>query len=123
FIYFVPTLTITQNLVGPDARATAIAIYSLAPNLIGMGLGPTLAGLASDMFAQRSFTGGVYLAACPGGIAPPGAPAGLADACATAAAHGIRGALALVSCLYLWAAIHYFFVGRTLREESYPVQA
>jgi len=120
FIFFVPTLVITQNLVGPESRATAIAVYSLSPNLIGMGLGPTLAGLSSDLFAGSAFPfGEAYAAACPGGIAPPGASAAVADACATASAYGVQAALALVSCLYLWAAVHYFLLGRTLEAETY----
>ena len=119
FIFFVPTLVITQNLIGPEARATAVAVYSLSPNLIGMGLGPTLAGLASDLFAKGAFMAGDYAAACPGGIAPTGAPAALADACAAASAHGIKAALLLVSALYLWAALHYALLGRTLRADSY----
>jgi predicted MFS family arabinose efflux permease len=119
FIFFVPTLAMTQNMVAAQSRATAIAVYSLVANLIGQGLGPTLAGLASDRIAGGSFTGaGQYLTACPGGKAPPGSADMLVQACDAAAAGGIRGALLIVSFLYAWAAFHYYMVGRTLAKES-----
>ena len=103
---------------GRGSRSGALA--SLAANIIGMGLGPTLTGYASDRFAERAFTGaGNFLAVCPGGKAPAGAAEALGQACDAAAAYGIRGALLCVSLLYAWAAIHYFLLGRTLGAESY----
>jgi predicted MFS family arabinose efflux permease len=118
FFFYVPTLTITQNLVGPQSRATAIAVYSLAASIIGSGFGPTLTGLASDLFAQGAFPAGDFAGSCPGGIAPAAASAALASECSAAAAHGVRSALLLVSCLYVWSAFHYYMVGRTLKEDS-----
>ncbi|MBC2777025.1 spinster family MFS transporter [Parasphingopyxis marina] len=118
FIFFVPTITITQNLVGAESRATAVALYSLGVNLIGMGIGPTLVGLASDLFAQSDFGTADFIRACPGGVAPDGAVPALGEACASAAAYGLQGALMLVACVYLWAALHYYLVGRSLPQES-----
>lgn len=119
FIFFVPTLAITQNLVPAQSRATAIAVYSLAANLIGTGFGPTVTGYLSDRFARGHFGGGDYLALCPGGKAPAGAPGSLGQACEAAGAYGLSWALAIVSLLFAWAAVHYFLLGRTIREESH----
>ncbi|HTU09625.1 MAG TPA: MFS transporter [Allosphingosinicella sp.] len=120
FIFFVPTLAITQNLVPAQSRATAIAVYSLAANLIGTGFGPTVTGFISDRVAKGHFTaGGDYPAMCPGGRAPGGAADSLRQACEGAGAYGLSWALALVSLLFLWAALHYFLLGRTIREESH----
>lgn len=38
-----------QSLAGPDRRAKAAALFQLSINLVGMGLGPSLAGLLSDL--------------------------------------------------------------------------
>jgi MFS family permease len=123
FFFYVPTLTITQNLVGPESRATAIAVYSLAASILGSGFGPALTGLASDLFAQSAFPLGNFAASCPGGIAPAGAQGAVASACAAAGAYGVRSALLIVACLYGWAAFHFWMVGRTLREESHQPSA
>ncbi len=118
FIFFVPTLAITQNLVTAQSRATAIAVYSLAANLIGTGFGPTVTGFISDRFARAHFTGGDFAAMCPGGRATAGADSALTQACGAAGAYGLSWALAIVSLLFVWAAMHYVLVGRTIREDS-----
>lgn len=46
--------TVTQNAVSPEMRATSAAFMLFAVNLIGLGLGPQLAGLVSDL-VQPSF--------------------------------------------------------------------
>ena len=44
-----PIFSVLQTLVPPSMRATAVAIVSLAANLIGIGLGPLGAGMLSDL--------------------------------------------------------------------------
>jgi predicted MFS family arabinose efflux permease len=48
-LYYGPTYACVQGLVRPEARATATSLMLFAQNLIGLGLGPTLFGLLSDL--------------------------------------------------------------------------
>ena len=64
-----PVFATIQTLVPPRMRATAISVIYLFSNLIGMGLGPLLAGALSD--ALRPWAGEqslryALLALCPG---------------------------------------------------------
>jgi len=50
FGYFIgPTLALIQRLVDQRMRATAFALLMLAANLVGMGIGPQLVGVLSDL--------------------------------------------------------------------------
>ena len=46
--YYGPILSVTQSLVPPGLRAICNAVLLLVFNLIGLGLGPWLVGMASD---------------------------------------------------------------------------
>ncbi len=48
-MYIGPTYSCGQGLVRPQARAMASAVLLFAQNLIGLGLGPLLFGIASDL--------------------------------------------------------------------------
>jgi predicted MFS family arabinose efflux permease len=48
-----PTYALSQSLVRVNMRATSMAILVVLLNLIGVGLGPTIAGILSDLFATR----------------------------------------------------------------------
>jgi predicted MFS family arabinose efflux permease len=117
FIYYTPTLALAQNMVGANMRASSAFVVSLVLGLVGIGLGPTLMGTLSDLFASRAFSTGSFLAACPGGAAPTGAVAALAEACRLASATGIRHALVAVSLLFVWAGLHYLLAARHLRRD------
>jgi hypothetical protein len=90
-------------------RTTAAFVYFFISTLVGVGFGPPLMGLASDVFAW---------------IALPVAQAGLCDAarpigvCATASALGLRHALMASIGLYAWAAMHYWLAARALAAEK-----
>lgn len=43
-----PVFSTLQDLVAPQARATAVAVVALAGVLVGQGLGPLLVGVISD---------------------------------------------------------------------------
>lgn len=73
-----------QALVPANGRATAVSIYVLLINGIGVSLGPVLVGLLSDLFAPR--------------MGPD----------------SLRFALVIVSTLTLWGAVHYYIAGRRL---------
>ena len=117
FVYFTPTIALTANMVGADMRASTSYLTSgLVFGLLAIGIGPTLTGFLSDVFAARAF-GGDFTAACPGGIAPAGAAADAAAACSAASREGIIGAMGTMSLLFAWAAAHYFLGARRLRED------
>ncbi len=87
-LYLGPTFAITQALVPPHMRAQAAAVLLLVLNLIGMGLGPQLIGILSDVLAPRF------------------------------GAESIRWALLGVVALgALWSSVHYALAAKTLRED------
>ncbi len=64
-----PLFAIIQTLIPPHMRALSVAVLYLFANLIGMGLGPLMAGVLSDVF--RTWAGEqslryALLALCPG---------------------------------------------------------
>jgi len=48
-----PVAALLQNLAGLRRRATAAAFYLFLVNLVSMGLGPVIVGIASDHFGAR----------------------------------------------------------------------
>jgi MFS family permease len=96
--YLAPSITATYGLVGIRERALASAVLLFIINLIGLGLGPLLAGFASDqlrqMFLERGLT---------------------AD---QALGEGLRWSLRIIVAVNLWSAAHYFIATRTLRAEE-----
>jgi len=87
-LYLGPTFAITQALVPPHMRAQAAAVLLLVLNLIGMGLGPQLVGVISDLLAPRFGTESIRWA--------------------------LLGCVALGA---LGATVHYALAARTLRED------
>jgi len=47
-----PLFAVFQSVVQPTTRATAVAVYMLMTNLVGLGVGPLLVGVTSDYFAE-----------------------------------------------------------------------
>jgi hypothetical protein len=50
-IYQAPVVATSQSLVGPGIRAFASASLVMMVNIFGMGLGPLMTGILSDIFA------------------------------------------------------------------------
>jgi MFS family permease len=50
YFYLSPAVTLVQEAVRPNERVLAGALLLLVMNLIGLGLGPTYLGAASDFF-------------------------------------------------------------------------
>jgi MFS family permease len=96
-MYLGPTSAITQSLVGARERAIAAAVALLVINLVGLGLGPLLTGVLSDVFRAHHLKNG------------------LSDAVATA--EGLRWSLMAMSAVNIWSALHYVLAARTLRED------
>jgi len=86
-MYLGPCLSMTQSLVGLRMRAVASAILFFIINLIGLGLGPLITGMVSDSFKPQ-----------------------YGD-------ESIRFALASMTVVNLWCAVHYLYACRTLRED------
>jgi MFS family permease len=95
--YLGPSIAATHQLVGVRERAVSSALLLFVLNLIGIGVGPMLAGYVSDEL--RSF------------FVAEGRPL------ETARADGLKYALCLVAVANLWSAWHYLRAGRTLRED------
>ncbi len=97
-MYLGPTFALTQNLVSIRERAVAGAILLFIINLVGLGAGPWLTGVLSDVFRN-----------------------GLIDSGTTetlASAEGLRYSLLVMTCVNVWSAIHYFLAARCLEAPS-----
>jgi len=108
YLYLGPMYAVTQSIVQPRMRATAVAILLLIVNLIGYALGPPLVGALSDFLANKelagtSFTSTSCLAASAHGPA----------LCGAALAHGLRHAMMAAVCVLAWAMIHFFLAARS----------
>ena len=88
-----PSFAIAHALVTVRMRAVASALLLFLLNIIGMGLGPYVVGILSDLFEP------VY------------------------AINSLRYALAFAVFVNLWSSIHYFLASRTLRAELDETQA
>ncbi len=117
FVFWTPTLAMSQNMVGANMRASSAFIVNLVLGLVGIGLGPTLVGILSDRFANMAFGLGNFGTACPGSAAPAGATHAMAQACANASAAGVQDAIIAASALLVWAGLHYLLAARDLRKD------
>jgi len=82
-----PVYSLLQRLVVDQMRATALAVVMLLANLIGMGLGPQIVGILSDLLA----------------------PALAADS--------LRYAMLAMSFVAVWAAYEFWRVGNTIKQD------
>lgn len=103
-----PSLAVVLNRVAPRTRASASAIILMVSSLVGLGLGPTMTGVLSDLFAALAAGGAdVRQALCPGGFAPEAAGADIRQFCAAASRSGLRFALAITIGFYVVAGLIY----------------
>ena len=85
---YLPTIfSVTQTLAPVRMRAMASAIMLFILNIIGLGMGPQVMGILSDLlrpaFGEQS----------------------------------LRYAMLIGSITYLWAALHFYMASRTLRQD------
>jgi MFS family permease len=92
-MYLGPSFAMTQALVSLRMRAVASAILLFMLNIIGMGMGPYLVGVASDLLS------------------------------ADMGVHSLRYALCLAVLVNVWAACHYFIGARSLRGDLEYVES
>lgn len=86
-VFFAPTYALLQRLVPAEMRATTLALVLLVTNLVGMGLGRQMVGTFSDLLA------------------------------ADLGRDSLRYAMLALSLVSLWAAWHFWRVGRTVERD------
>ena len=99
-MYLGPSFATMQRLVGVRERALGSALLLLVINLIGLGLGPTLIGVVSDVMNNQFLAAGMEAT--------------------VAKADGLRWALGLMVCVNIWSFAHYMIAARTLVRDSIP---
>lgn len=97
-----PALGAIQNGFSDQMRARAAAILLLIMNLIGLGLGPMLVGLISDLFAANHF--GAGFEAC--------ADTASAAGCREASFAGLQHALMIGFCMHAVAGCLFLLASR-----------
>ena len=94
FNFFIgPTFALLQRLVADDMRATTLSVVMLLANLIGLGLGPQIVGVLSDLLSP------------------------------TFHEQSLRFAMLCLSCVALWAAYHFWQAGRTVKADLASVRS
>lgn len=86
-LYLGPSLSMVQSLVPLRMRTVASAVLLFIINIIGLGLGPQMVGVVSDLLVPRF------------------------------GHESLRYALLLVGLVNVWAAFHFWRAGRTLVED------
>jgi MFS family permease len=88
FSFFLgPTFALMQRLVPDEMRATTLALAMLLANLIGMGIGPQVVGILSDMLKPDL------------------------------GSDSLRYAMLTLSFVAVWAAYHFWQVGRSVEDD------
>ena len=85
--YLAPTFALIQGLVSLRMRALASSITLFVLNIIGLGFGPQVVGIMSDMF-EPSY-----------------------------GQESLRMALLVLTFINLWCAFHYLIAGKTLKVD------
>ena len=121
YTYLGPTFGVVQNAMDVRMRATAVAMLLFVVNLIALGFGPPFTGWLIDVLAQGAWAdsggAGAFTAACPGGVGPAGAAAGVDAACKAAMAAGTQGGVVGTTLIYAWAGLHYLLAAITLPRD------
>jgi predicted MFS family arabinose efflux permease len=110
YFYLGPMYAMTQGVVAPRMRATAVAVLLFVVNLIGYGMGPPAIGALSDFLAQGQLA--------TAGLTPGMCAAAVGDArCTSAIEVGLRWSMMIGVCGYLLAALLFLMSARTLRRD------
>ncbi len=86
-VFFAPSFAMTQALAALRMRSVATSVLLFVQTLIGQGIGPSVAGFISDRLASSVGTA------------------------------SLRYALVIVGLVNVWAAAHYVWGARTLRQD------
>lgn len=110
FFHSVPTLVAFQNMVAANMRTTAAFVFFFVSTLIGVGFGPPIIGLVSDLYTGYAMDGAGLTARCAADATAAG--------CAAASAWGVRASLLTSLSLYAWAAVHYWIAARAIARDA-----
>ncbi len=88
--YLGPVNAVIQQIVGIRMRATAVAVFLMITNLVGMGLGPWAVGQVSDFMDSRF------------------------------GHESLRYTMLSFLFIYAWASIHFFRAGKYIRADLDP---
>ncbi|WP_439470054.1 spinster family MFS transporter [Blastomonas fulva] len=110
FFHSVPTLVAFQNMVAANMRTTAAFVFFFVSTLIGVGFGPPIIGLVSDLYTGYAMDGAGLTALCAADATAAG--------CAAASAWGVRASLLTSLSLYAWAAVHYWIAARAIARDA-----
>lgn len=137
YSYLAPMFAVTQKLVEPRMRATAAALLLFVVNLVGYGLGPPAVGWISDQgtkYQLAQLESPVTAAQCGGiesallatrkgrdnalsGDALSEAMSTNDTYCKPARAIGNRVGVSVGSMFLLWAALHFYLMGKTMKRD------
>jgi MFS family permease len=110
YFYLGPMYAVTQGVVDARMRATAVAVLLFVVNLIGYGMGPPVIGALSDFLANTQLQ--------PSNLSTDACAQMAGDAqCAAGLETGLRWAMMIGVCGYLWAGLHFLLSARTLRRD------
>jgi len=110
YFYLGPMYAVTQGVAAPRMRATAVAVLLFVVNLVGYGMGPPVIGALSDFLANTQLQPlGLSTEVCRG--------ADVDARCAGGLETGLRWAMMIGVCIYLWAGLHFLISARTLRRD------
>ncbi len=116
FLHNAPMFAVAQLVAEPRERATASAIMMLILTLVGFGLGPPMVGAIADYYsAQLAAEAGLTMQQCTAQPATAG--------CAVIGAAGLRAGLIVALLFALWAALHFWLVGRSYGADKYEQAA
>lgn len=130
YTYLAPMFAVTQKLVEPRMRATAAALLLFVVNLIGYGLGPPVVGAISDAGSRWQLSqldASVTLSECgaiekelkAGSVTIPDAEALNESYCKPARKTGVRIGVSTGTLFFLWAALHFLLMGKTLQRDQW----
>jgi predicted MFS family arabinose efflux permease len=91
--YLGPSFALLQRLVDDHIRASTLAVVMLLANLVGMGIGPQVVGLLSDMLSPRF------------------------------GSDGLRYAMLIMSVVAVWSAYHFWKVGQYVERDLEDLKA
>ena len=137
YSYLGPMFAVCQKLVEPRMRATAAALMLFVVNLIGYGLGPPAIGWISDQGTKWQLSqieSPISISECGGiesklyavakghdgaieGAALDEATVANSTYCAPARSTGVRWGVSIGALFYLWAALHFLLMGRTMQRD------
>jgi predicted MFS family arabinose efflux permease len=91
--YLGPSFALMQRLVEDRIRATTLAVVMLLANLIGMGMGPQVVGILSDLLSPRF------------------------------GSDSLRYAMLAMSVIAVWSAYHFWKVGDTVQRDVAEIKS